>query len=198
METNVNEACTLSPAAIAAALGEVLGSTSGNVNKWNTAQVDVIPGLTIQWNGIAGTPTVAGDFNVKLQEVNFALDVVRTIPFVLTVVGPHAPEPEPVDPAVQTVADFLGRGDDPSTLEAATQTLPIVTAMAKAYTRGKGFTDGTPSSDIAAVITTATARLMFNPEGIAHDVGSVSIRGSFTGWTLAELYVLNAYRVRAI
>ncbi|OMC03642.1 hypothetical protein A5734_11625 [Mycolicibacterium fortuitum] len=30
------------------------------------------------------------------------------------------------------------------------------------------------------------------------DVGSISIRGGFNGWNLAETYVLNRYRKRAI
>ena len=58
-----------------------------------------------------------------------------------------------------------------------------------------------PTTEIAAVITTAAARLVANAAQtsrsdtagpFAHDV-----RTFFTGWTLAELFVLNRYRVRA-
>lgn len=73
----------------------------------------------------------------------------------------------------------------------------LVTTLARAYTRGQGFIDGEPNTDIAAVITTASARLSANPEQIPTDVGSVSIRGGFQGWTLAETFVLNRYRRRA-
>lgn len=97
----------------------------------------------------------------------------------------------------QTVADFLGGGDDPTLVALAEQHATIVTAMARAYTRDQGFTGPEPADDIAAVITTATARLVANPAQIASDVGSVSLRGGFTGWTLAETFVLNRYRKRS-
>jgi hypothetical protein len=85
---------------------------------------------------------------------------------------------------------------------AADQAIPIVTVMAKAYTRGRGFTDNEPNDEIAAVITTASARLAVNGEQLSRkrvdDVEvEYSLRGSF-GWTLAELFVLNRYRVTAM
>jgi hypothetical protein len=97
----------------------------------------------------------------------------------------------------QDVADFLGQGDDDTLVTLAGQHVVIVQAMASAYTRGQGFTDGEPADDLAAVITTATARLVANPEQLAVDVGGVSIRGGFAGWSLAETLVLNSYRKRA-
>jgi hypothetical protein len=81
--------------------------------------------------------------------------------------------------------------------------VPIVTVMAKAYTRGRGFDDttGQPNDEIAAVITTAAARLAANGAQLAADNTAgpfaQSIRGGFTGWSLAEQFVLNRYRVRA-
>jgi hypothetical protein len=96
-----------------------------------------------------------------------------------------------------TVASFLGRGDDPTLVALAEQHAVIVTAMARSYTRGQGFTGSEPADDIAAVITTATARLVANPEQLSTDVGSVSIRGGWQGWNVAELATLNRYRVRA-
>lgn len=56
---------------------------------------------------------------------------------------------------------------------------------------------GEPNDELAAVITTAAARLLANPEQVDSGVGSTWTRGSFQGWTLAELFVLNRYRVRA-
>lgn len=81
----------------------------------------------------------------------------------------------------------------------AMQNLAMVTAMVRAYTRGRGFTDGSPADDVAAVILTATARLMANPEGtITESVGDYSVRhGGFHGFNLVELAVLNTYRRRA-
>lgn len=97
----------------------------------------------------------------------------------------------------QQVADFLGLGDDVAAVAQAGDHAAIVTALARSYTRGRGFAGAEPAEDIAAVIVTATARLMANPEQLASDVGSVSMRGGWMGWNLAEQIVLNRYRVRA-
>lgn len=97
----------------------------------------------------------------------------------------------------QQVADFLGCGDDDTVVALAGQHAAIITALARSYTRGRGFADADPAEDIAAVITTATARLVANPEQLASDFGSVSLRGGWQGWNLAEQIVLNRYRVRA-
>ncbi|MCH9729538.1 MAG: hypothetical protein K0U84_07660 [Actinomycetia bacterium] len=97
----------------------------------------------------------------------------------------------------QHVADFLGQGDDTSLVALASEHAAIVTALARSYTRGRGFAEAEPAEDIAAVIVTATARLVANPEQLASDFGSVSMRGGWQGWNLAEQIVLNRYRVRA-
>ena len=96
----------------------------------------------------------------------------------------------------EQVAAFLGQPGDPTTVAAAGQALPIVTAMARAYTRDEGF-EPEPAEDLEAVLVTGTARMMQNPSQLAHKVGEVSFQGGFTGWTLAELFVLNRYRKRA-
>lgn len=102
-------------------------------------------------------------------------------------------------PTGQDVADFLGQGDNAELVALAGQHVVIIAAMAQAYTRGKGFDPiaGGAADDIAAVITTATARLVANPEQLETRVGEVSVKGSFTGWTLAESFVLNRYRKTA-
>jgi hypothetical protein len=74
--------------------------------------------------------------------------------------------------------------------------------MARAYTRGRGFDDDGPNEEVAAVITTASARFVGNPKqvSIALTTGpfSMDVRSFFNGWTLAELFVLNRYRRRAM
>jgi hypothetical protein len=97
----------------------------------------------------------------------------------------------PVDP---TTVTSLKAGE-------VTTVVPLVTTMAKAYTRGRGFTGNEPNAEIAAVITTASARLSANATGLmSKKVDDVeyqySLASSF-GWTLAEQIVLNRYRVRA-
>lgn len=101
-------------------------------------------------------------------------------------------------PTAQDVADFLGQGEDQTALALAGESLPIITAMARAYTRNNGFDDAGPNEEIAAVITAATARLMANPEQTHYRVGNVSFQSAFTGWTLAEQFVLNRYRKKAL
>lgn len=95
----------------------------------------------------------------------------------------------------QDVADFLGQGDDTELVALAGQSVTIITALARSYTRGGGFSNGNPADDLAAVITTATARLVANPEQLRVTVGGVQTDG-FQGWTLPELFVLNRYRRR--
>jgi len=97
----------------------------------------------------------------------------------------------------QRVADFLGGGDDASLVTLAGSHADVVTQMARAYTRDQGFTDGAPNDEIAAVIVTASARLVANPEQLSTDVGTVSTRNGFNGFTLTEQIVLNRYRKRA-
>lgn len=100
-------------------------------------------------------------------------------------------------PTPQDVADFLGQGDDPSAVALAGEALPVITAMARAYTRGRGFTNGEPTEDLGAVLISATARLMANPEQTRQTAGPFQVDAGFTGWTLPEQFVLNRYRRRA-
>lgn len=95
------------------------------------------------------------------------------------------------------VAAFLG-ADDAALTTLADQHVQIVTAMVRSYVRGNGFYPGAVADDLAAVIVTATARLLANPEQIASQTGPVAVRGGFAGWNLAETFVLNAYRGRAV
>lgn len=103
----------------------------------------------------------------------------------------------------QDVADFLGQGEDTAFLALAEQSVAVITAMARSYTRDRGFDeDGTPAEAVAAVILTATARLMSNREQLPSDTtaGPFSKRtyAGFNGWSLAETFVLNRYRKRAL
>ena len=95
---------------------------------------------------------------------------------------------------------FLGRPNDTALEQSAEQAIPVVSTMVRAYVRGTG--EGwTPNDELEAVVVTATARLITNPGQIPVDQATgpftQSLRGSFTGWTLAELAVLNRYRKRA-
>lgn len=98
-------------------------------------------------------------------------------------------------PTGQQVADFLGAGTSTALVAQANVHVPMIAALARSYTRGNGFdVGGGVSDDIAAVIVTASARMIANPEQIERQVGTVAIRGGFKGWSLVELAVLNAHR----
>lgn len=102
----------------------------------------------------------------------------------------------------QTIADWLGYGDDPEVVTAAGQHLPVIVALARSYTRDRGFDPetGVPTEDIAAVVTCATARLTVNPEQNKREAlatGDAVTYAGFQGWSLAETIVLNRYRKRA-
>jgi len=99
-----------------------------------------------------------------------------------------------VDPdAVENLVDW--RNTD------AELVIPILTTMAKSYTRGRGFDGNEPNEELAAVYT-AAARLGSNgrQSAVRDKVDDVEreYRTFFSGWTLAEQIVLNRYRVRAM
>ena len=98
------------------------------------------------------------------------------------------------------VARFLGQGDVPGCVALAEEHLPVVLAFVRAYTRGGGFIDGEPNDELAAVVTTVTARLVSNPsQARAEQMGDYSVSPAvFAGFSLAEQMVLNRYRRRAL
>lgn len=64
--------------------------------------------------------------------------------------------------AAPTVSDLGALTGRTVSEEQGTAVLSIATAMASAYTRGPGFTDGVPNDEIRAVILTASARLIWS------------------------------------
>lgn len=101
--------------------------------------------------------------------------------------------------AAYTPADLAAHLQTEVDMAAAALCLKVAADLAHTYTRGAGFdpVTGVPGDDVAAVVLMAAARLIANPEQLPYDVGGTSIRGGFTGWSLAELFVLNRYRRRA-
>lgn len=102
-------------------------------------------------------------------------------------------------PTGQDLADFLGQGDDTQLVALAGSHVALVTAMARGYTRDRGFAGGLVEDDIRAVILTAAARLVGNPEQLKREqIGDYSVTPTpFVGWSLLESAVLNRYRKRA-
>lgn len=113
----------------------------------------------------------------------------------------------PDDP--YTLADRLAvlRGDPQPVPQAdedrAVTIVNLVTAMARAHTRDAGFADGVPNDDVAAVIVTASARLLAHSDQLpmSQSLGAISVeypRGGFQGFNLVERALLDRYRQKAL
>jgi hypothetical protein len=103
-------------------------------------------------------------------------------------------------PTSDDLAVFTGAGSD-FNYDQAEVVIQVVTALASAYTRGQGFANGEPKTDIRAVILSASARLMVDTTQIVEEnkMGPFSITYRHTdGWTVWELATLNRYRQRAM
>ncbi|MCM3554002.1 hypothetical protein M3697_02585 [Janibacter melonis] len=97
------------------------------------------------------------------------------------------------------VLAFLGQPEDAGAI-GLPEHISTATAMVKAYTRGRGFTDdGEPQGDVRAVIVSSAARLHRNPTLDRNQSAGpfTHAPGTFNGWTLPELAVLHRYRTRA-
>lgn len=177
-----------------------------------TAATTAPPGMTATYvdgtkttPAVSGTPTTAGNYVVTLEHKatgNIKTLWATSLEVAAVVVDPDPDPDPPVDPpapsgAGEAIAALMGVPGNPSVEQAATAALPVITAMARSYTRDVGFPGGVPNDNIAAVISTATARFVANPEQVSSTVGGVTIGAGFTGWSLAELAVLNRYRKRA-
>lgn len=121
------------------------------------------------------------------------------------------PYVEPVDPEgpwdewsalasnlAPKVAAYAGRPNHAETIETAQAQLPVVAEYVRGHTRGRGFEAEVPASPLLAVIVSACARLVTNPEQVQYyAVGDYSERPAMlAGWTLTELDVLRRYRRR--
>lgn len=173
-------------------------------------RVQIVLGETVLANVVTGvttpvtvTATVPADYagpdslTVRFLGAMGRDDITISDPS-LTVVASGGPggEPEPDNSLGAQIARFLGQPADASFVAQAEQHGGIVRALVQAYTRGGGFSPE-PNPELEAVIVTASARLLANPEQVSTQVGSVSVRGGFSGFNLAELATLNRYRKRA-
>lgn len=102
-------------------------------------------------------------------------------------------------PTVDDLGALLGRS---VTDEQGQAVLQIVTSVVKAYTRDAGFVNGVPTDELRSVILTSAARLIAHPRqlGVSETLGpqSASFREGFVGFTVAERFVLDRYRVKAL
>lgn len=102
-------------------------------------------------------------------------------------------------PTAQQVAEYLGQGSSDQVVALAGVHLPLITEMARTHTRGVGFADALPNAAISAVIVSATARIVANPDSVQSSQAGpfMERRTVFQGWTLLERSVLDAHRRRA-
>lgn len=149
----------------------------------------------------------AGDYevNATFAPVSEDFNPSSATPQILSV----RPYVEPVDPdgpwdtwsalasnLAPKVAAYAGRADHAETIEIAEAQLPVIVEYIKGHTRGRGFENPVPASPLLAVIVSACARLVTNPEQVSYyAVGDYSERPAMlAGWTLTELDVLRRYR----
>ncbi|APE18265.1 hypothetical protein BOH72_26285 [Mycobacterium sp. WY10] len=102
-------------------------------------------------------------------------------------------------PTVLELGAFLGRTVAP---EQGAAVIQVATAQVRAYTRGVGFADGEPNDELASVILGLASRYLAHPRMIAMDEtegpSSAIWRSSPGSFTVAEIFTLNRYRVRAL
>ena len=104
-------------------------------------------------------------------------------------------------PTYTDLGALLGRA---VTSEQGGAVLSVVSSMAKAYTRGVGFTADGPNDEIRAVILSAASRLVVNspnPQASTfetHGPDSFRHEGAPFAFSVSELMTLNRYRVRAL
>lgn len=98
--------------------------------------------------------------------------------------------------------EFTG-ATGPNVKKQAEQALAMANGLVEAYTRGRHKSPaGELRPGVSAVVVAVAARILANPEQIQvrEQIGPYTmLRGpGFSGFTLAELAVLNRYRKRAI
>ena len=101
------------------------------------------------------------------------------------------------------VAKFMGRSADSAFAAQAHEHVQIVAQIVNAYVRGPGATWGDVDGvillpdDLRAVVITATARLVGNPQQLeSESADGYAARGSFKSFSLAEQSILHRYRRR--
>ena len=99
-------------------------------------------------------------------------------------------------PTALDVAAFLGKAGSQALTDLAGAHLPLVIELARAHTRGKGFTAYEADAALCSVIVSATARLTNNPELLVSEtIGDYSARYTvFQGWSIIERSVLDGFR----
>lgn len=113
-----------------------------------------------------------------------------------------APPVDPDTPLVSTDQLVRFMRQHAVTQQDAEDAIGVVSAMVSAYCRGRErHPSGAPRAGIPEVVLTASARLVANPSQVMYrdQAGQVSRsrQSGFTGFSLAEQYVLNRYRKRS-
>lgn len=104
-------------------------------------------------------------------------------------------------PTGEHLQQFMG--DTPIEASTAATSIDAATALVDGYTRSNHLDhDGTPRPGVAHVVLTVAARIAANPGQVSYRVSagafSKQVGKGFSGFTLAELSILNRYRKRAL
>jgi Putative Ig domain len=192
---------------VGTALALQLTGTTTHPSGVLTWSVDVLPaGLILSGDTITGTPTTEGTLTsvVTATDDDGSSDTAELVWTITAADGGPEPEPDPEADELAAaaaelaprVAAHVGRAGDTDALELAEAHMPTLLLFVKSYTRGNGFLGYVPSAELAAVIVTAGARMLANPDQLAYSVGDQRVSEGFSSWTLAERFVLDGYRKR--
>lgn len=190
---------------------EVFNDATMRPQDWTLSPSNVIPGVVVNYAGLTGTPTTAGNWTIYAAQLDDYGDPMGERAIAVTVTAPVVVDPDPgtnPEPTVTgtpaKVLAFLGVPVTDESLALAEQHTRVVTTFVRNYCHGNGFRVGTTvynqpvSVDIEDVIVSATARYLFNPQQASRQqLGDQSILyASLEGFTLAEKAVLHRYRRR--
>lgn len=105
-------------------------------------------------------------------------------------------------PEGEEIATLMGRAGDTEAVSLANAYIDVVWSMAAEYTRGRGFSDDGKEAapSICSAVKLAVIRLTVNPtQTKRYAIGEYQETPTvFEGFNLAELAVLNTYRIRAV
>lgn len=107
-----------------------------------------------------------------------------------------------MQPTAEDLQQLVLDGASQPNTEQAQQALDMAGAYVQAYVRGQGQRNGEWRDGVGEVVMSVAARILANPSfiGWRNQAGNFSMHRSegFTGFTLAEQFVLNRYRKTAM
>jgi hypothetical protein len=97
------------------------------------------------------------------------------------------------------LAQYLAKNFTGVQYDQAEAVINVVTAEVSAWTRGNGFVDGMPNSELWSVILGSASRRFSNPTNVVREeMGGLVVQHAPAGFSLTEQRILNRYREMAL